>query len=1805
MSKKTANRFLAVLLSVILAFGSFVPAYATDFGEMADPVETMDEETGLPVQDGSQGLVTESYICGEDGTLLRVDPSSGVNAVEENSGDSGTDNEAVPPVSEGEPVSSVSGDSTPSENSTPSANTLDSYRSVAGVQTKPYLLKGTDFSNALFGMVKGQKWFAGKGAASSDKNILKVDKKGFVTAKNAGEAEVSAEGKTYKIKVVTPTLSGKKITLAVGEHAKVSLDGVSGFTTSWITDNANVAQVYDGTIYATGRGKTKINAFVGGKAFVITVKVNDKASSTYLMNTPLKKAMKIAVPKAAKVGWTPSANSVSLNSVSGYGSGTTQNNVTVLKGKATSNGTGLCNVKGDEGHALRVYGNDPVLNTTTGLAAAGKTNVYTIKMKPGEKFLLDFPYSHELPRWKSSKPSVASVNEFGLVYADAAGTTKLTTKAAGKKVSVNVTVGDESTVIPGKNIITKQLVDDINGYKTVIVIYNEATGEYETKEILIDPSKSESGDDPDNPANLYNVDFDSNGGTNVASQKVAEGGKVVRPADPTRTSFIFDGWLKDGFLYSFNDSVTADTTLVADWYNENDESTRKSFVILDANGGTFSDGEEFLVKKLPKGSNLNIASISPVWDGYSFIGWFYHDGTPARNSDTVNGDVTVYAHWRNNLTGEIIDSVKTLVLFDDAHGGVIIKRVNNNRTVDAPTVSWEGHRFDFWLYRDGSAYMPDDIFTEPTVLTAKWTVTGGNDDGTYNIVYNLAGGKNDPANPYVYSKEDEFVIKNPTKEGSRFTGWLMFINGIRQGDGTDTAVKIFKGTEGNIILVANWSSGKYTLSFNSTGGNTIATKGLEFGQEFGILPSPQRLGYNFGGWFYSPEEGAREAKETDLMPATNLTLYAAWTENEFMSYSITYNLNDEGGKSRATHRRPKMDYTKNSDGFWLVNPEREGYEFLGWTGTDLGQEPVEDVYVPRGSSGNRIYNAHWSDYVNPVFTITYDLSDEDSEIKAEHVNYKTDYTKNSDSFTLVNPTRWGYIFTGWVGTGINAADGPQTTVKVPRGSTGNRSYKATWIADPNGPGLYVDHPYSTLTLNLGEMDGAIIDSVTYSLSEATTGSGTLRDGESLRMLTGTNVMLFAPTNGDNAFYNDFWNSEETDPSSGEGRIFVFEITQDTVVTLECEKNMQYFTYDIDYDLAGGWFNKSVPKSSYTIKTPDFVIGEPTKTGYTFLGWTGTGLDPVEMPKTFTVSQGSTGNRTYAANWSGANTYDLRFNPNGGTCAMQKKSVEYGQTFGALPVPIYEHYDFQGWYTAATGGDKVTATTIMETEGATVYAHWTPVDYTLTFNANGGSVSPTSKVVTYGQAYGSLPTPDRNYCEFVGWYTAAAGGDPVTSASIMAGNTTIYAHWLGQEVTVTFDANGGSVGTTSKVVNYAAAYGDLPTPVYQHYDFLGWYTAASGGTKITSTSQVGQVIGHTLFAHWTGTTYKITYNANGGTGSVPEQSYSYGDALTINGPVGSEINMFKDGYVFDGWNTDPDGNGTDYTSGQKLSVTRTSFTLYAQWKTPTASFGLIGVGSASSYITKARIYDTYGYYREYTSFSSIPIYPGGDIVLFSNSTERVWRPCMYVCGTTYMRAAITGDSYSFTVPENAAGRGCVRVQATAGSGFGADDLQLTPYASNNDDYWSAQYSTGEEMWHRYVATEEFPYPSNGTGSDYMCYPWLCPFIPIKWNSNSSLYFNTKSYDKYGYCHTGDILYPGGKFVMISKDYVTAQGPVQWYCFAYGLFNSDAIHFTVPSSANAIAPWHVNRSDFSSYFRYDFYYTGVSWAAPPALTIEAGE
>lgn len=406
-----------------------------------------------------------------------------------------------------------------------------------------------------------------------------------------------------------------------------------------------------------------------------------------------------------------------------------------------------------------------------------------------------------------------------------------------------------------------------------------------------------------------------------------------------------------------------------------------------------------------------------------------------------------------------------------------------------------------------------------------------------------------------------------------------------------------------------------------------------------------------------------------------------------------------------------------------------------------------------------------------------------------------------------------------------------------------------------------------------------------------------------------------------------------------------------VAMLSVKTLTAYFTlksYTVTWNANGG----TVSPAS-TTKTHGSTLGTlPTPTrastaeySYTFAGWFTAANGGIQISSTTTV----TGNVTYYAHWTATKrSYTATFNGNGGgTPSPSSITKEYNTALGTLPTCTRTGYTFLGWYTASSGGTKISTTTVV-TKDITYYAQWSINSYTLTFNPNGGTVTPTSKNLEYNSAYGTLPTPirasDAQYTyTFAGWYTAATGGTQVTAATKMAAkDTTVYAHWTSntRSYTVSYQTTYGTLNRTSQSVAYNSKGSctlTMPDNTAEFtYTFVGWYTAANGGgTKVGSelTLETPAIKGTvTYYAYVTRSTksYTHTFNANGG-GTVSPATIT----KAYNTALGTLPTVSRTGYTFVGWfDTSAASGGTQATTTTKVTGTKT---WYARWSINSYTF----------------------------------------------------------------------------------------------------------------------------------------------------------------------------------------------------------------------------------------------------------------------------
>ena len=311
--------------------------------------------------------------------------------------------------------------------------------------------------------------------------------------------------------------------------------------------------------------------------------------------------------------------------------------------------------------------------------------------------------------------------------------------------------------------------------------------------------------------------------------------------------------------------------------------------------------------------------------------------------------------------------------------------------------------------------------------------------------------------------------------------------------------------------------------------------------------------------------------------------------------------------------------------------------------------------------------------------------------------------------------------------------------------------------------------------------------------------------------------------------------------------------------------------------------------------------------------------------------------------------------------------------------------FSGWARSPGGqvayADGAVVVNLAETqdEVVTLYAVWSGSAYNVRFDSNGGTGVMDNQTIQIGETR-NLHANTFSYAgrEFLGWALTSSGtvaygdGDPVYNLSTTSGATvSLYAVWSTANSTcnVAFDANGGSVSPLLWPVARGGILYALPLPTRPGFTFDGWWTQAVGGTAVEVPITV--ISDMTLHAHWidniivyppAATTYKVVFNANGGTGKMAAQTMTYGKAATLGA---NKYN--RNGYVFIGWATKK-GGAVEYKNAQSvknLTAKGGTTTLYAVWAKKTYKVAFYGTYKGVTGKMKTQTF-TYGKAKKLTA-----------------------------------------------------------------------------------------------------------------------------------------------------------------------------------------------------------------------------------------------
>jgi len=438
-------------------------------------------------------------------------------------------------------------------------------------------------------------------------------------------------------------------------------------------------------------------------------------------------------------------------------------------------------------------------------------------------------------------------------------------------------------------------------------------------------------------------------------------------------------------------------------------------------------------------------------------------------------------------------------------------------------------------------------------------------------------------------------------------------------------------------------------------------------------------------------------------------------------------------------------------------------------------------------------------------------------------NQKNTYTIEEE-YTIPIPTKKGYTFIGWTTDGINE---PVLNYTIKAGTTGDKTFYAHWSANQ-------------YTIHLDACGGLspIDEQIVYYDS---------------------NFTLPTPQYSEHTFLGWFTKNNE--------KIFPGVYNYDDDLYLEAHWDV--VSYNITYVLNGGTLPINNP-STYTFYDTDFTLNNPTKTGYSFIGWTkdNYGEPVLEM----TVLSGSSGDIEFEACWS-PNQYSIIYDAKGGSVSSDYQTVTYDSEFTLL-VPTKDYYSFVGWY---DDGQIFSNGVYKKTENTYLEAHWEPIEYSISYDLGGGTPgdnAPSSYNVESNTF--SISNPSKKGHTFIGW--DINGVDSGIDCNVTSGSHDdlfLVAKWNPNKYQITYNPNGGVIESTTQTVVFDQAY-DLLNATKDGYYLYGWFDSKDNEFYSGVWNKTENI---TLYAKWEEDTNKTSITL-----SAPDG--------VINGPSNIEIGKQK-------------------------------------------------------------------------------------------------------------------------------------------------------------------------------------------------------------------------------------------------------------------------------------------------------------------------
>ncbi len=957
---------------------------------------------------------------------------------------------------------------------------------------------------------------------------------------------------------------------------------------------------------------------------------------------------------------------------------------------------------------------------------------------------------------------------------------------------------------------------------------------------------------------------------------------------------------------------------------------------FDANGGTLADGSVY---------NMQVYNGSSKGKLYTWYGdkskrrWYSDIDVAAPQAATPYGTASVKAPARPGYSflGWYAPEL-------DSSGNFIYKSDGTIKLSDVPVYDTDGRAVLTYTDSSGqtkaSPYFDSNgrwIYKGNVTACAKWEEVG-----FYTLHYDKG-----ESNNYISMPEDDEIAVNTghtvLADSSYITGsdyivdFKVYTNNGNQAAGVIQPVTGRFPFSGWRIGGTLYDSGDMYSNPNAAKGDTLTATAVYDNVSL-ILPSTRSDGYNFEGWYDSYDSnsgtfGSRvggAGEPLTLLSSENSEtriLYAKWSKAD-MKISFDYNLPKTATTSTLGYVITGNDVTSKTvqlmealgplpaptlTGYRLNTSTSESIRSDGWSTKpniidDNGEEKQVNVPVYSGTLYDGSYDTLYAQWEPTWYKINYNLDggSVSHENPKEYINYYKEITINS-------PTRDGSTFLGWDITGmdgnVHSIDGKTTDTGLVSSSgvgRGKTSINVTGLRADNG---------GTVTFT------ALWQDTCYSIAYD------YRDSESNAVLTPVsdpgnpsgydrNTPAFTLNNPDvKGYHFTSWGG-----TGLQERLPSVTIQQGSSGNRRYTAYFMPAEYEILYELSGGSWGAGASHPDRAKYNRSFNVSHPVMEGCTFAGWeitrmcddcdhkagnsiiTGTGASEVRETSFMNLRCNSAEKVLFTAKWSHA-VYDIRYELNGGSFYSGGSYPASAETYTVFDInnPVRNGCTFAGW--TISGMDKG--------------LHYLPSGDTYAETKSGVG---TGKADGMALAYGNL--------------------------RYSSGTVTFKAAWVHDSRQLAFFGNGGTMTDgsmkdvtddwTLRFINFGstAFFGkyeydttwgtDVPAVSKTGYTFSGYYDSLSGGNRVYGSTYAKESglywdddsrwIGPSLilYAQFIPDSYTVTFNTNGGywTSGSLQDSRSLGVTYdsTKNNKAYGQTDLYRPGYTFTGWGTNPDGTG---------------------------------------------------------------------------------------------------------------------------------------------------------------------------------------------------------------------------------------------------------------------------------------------------------